>query len=203
MFKFAFVGGAFAGYAKGKRIARCGKIKICSVLYIIISSCHNTAFLLSMNPPKFHLMVDWSTKGVGYALFAGHLRQAILVGINSKEFQEDVSSSFLGELKGLVWALNNVKGLVQSRLMVLSTNSRSMFKRLTGIHTEPKKMKDKRVSRLLAWLWGTFSSTQLNVRFVPGLENIIADVMSRWGSKSGNPKEGVTEMGVDDITTIS
>lgn len=41
------------------------------------------------------------------------------MGINSKGAQEDVSSYFLGELKGLVWDLGDTKGLIQGRPMVL------------------------------------------------------------------------------------
>lgn len=116
---------------------------------------------------------------MGYALFAGHPSQALLVGINYKELQDDVSSSFLGELKGLVWALNDTKGLIQGRSVVIWTDSQSVFKRLTGKLTKPMKMRDKRVCKLLAWLWSNFPSTQLSVCFVPRLENGIVDVMSK------------------------
>lgn len=101
---------------------------------------HNTPLSMSMDSIEFYLMVDWSARGVGYALFAGHPSQAVLVGINSKGFQEDVLGSFLGELKRLVWALNDTKCLIQGRLVVFWTDSQSVFKRLIGKHIEPKKM---------------------------------------------------------------
>lgn len=69
------------------------------------------------------------------------LSQAVLAGINSKAFQEDVSSSLLSELKGLVWALTNTKGLNKTRPMVLSIVSKIGFKRLLGKHIECKEMK--------------------------------------------------------------
>lgn len=63
-------------------------------------------------------------------------------------------------------------------------------------------MRDKRVNRLLAWLRSNFLSTQLNVGFVFGLENVIADVMLRWWVKSGHLKESELEMRVDDVSAI-
>lgn len=126
-------------------------------------------------------------KGVGYALFASHLRQSVLVGLNSRDMVCDSSSSFLGELKGLVWALNDSKPLIQGKPVVLWTDSQSVFKRLTRTSTESKNLIDKRVSRLLAWLWINYPSSQMNVRFVLGLENGRADVMSRWGSRVRRP----------------
>lgn len=76
---------------------------------------HNTSLFLRLDPSAYHLMVDWSAKGVGYALFAGHLSQSNLGRLNSKRMSSDSSSSFLDELKGLVWDLNDTKSMIQSK----------------------------------------------------------------------------------------
>lgn len=89
---------------------------------------HNTSLSLDVEPPSFHIMVDWSACGVGYALFADHLSQIVLLGILSKGFVEVTSSLFLGKLKGLVWAMNGTKILVQNKLIVLWIDSQSVFK---------------------------------------------------------------------------
>lgn len=109
----------------------------------------------------------------------------------------DSSSSFMGELKGLALALNNAMSLIQGRPVVLRTDSQSVSKRLTGTSTKPKKRMNKRVSKLLAWLWSNYISSQLSIRFVPGLENGLAVVMSRWGVRHGSRiVKGVNE---DDL----
>lgn len=46
---------------------------------------HNVALFLSMDPNEFYLMMDWSARGVSYALFAGYPSQIVLVDINFKE----------------------------------------------------------------------------------------------------------------------
>lgn len=83
----------------------------------------------------------------------------MLVELNSKGMVSDTSSSFLSELKGLVSALNDAKTMIHGRLVVLWANSQSVFKQLTGTNTDPKKIMDKRVSCLLAWLWGNYPSS--------------------------------------------
>lgn len=100
----------------------------------------------------------------------------------------DHSNSFLDELRGLVGALNDAKVMINGRAMLLWIDSQSVFKRLTGNSTKPKRLMGKRVSRLLAWLWSNYLLTQMSMRFVLGLKNGMADVISRWGVKTGTPR---------------
>lgn len=79
---------------------------------------HSVALSLSMDPNEFHLIVDSIARGVGYALFASHLNQVVLVGIKSKGVQQDTSSSFWVS-KRVLWALDDTKSLLQIRLVVL------------------------------------------------------------------------------------
>lgn len=60
-----------------------------------------TRLCLVDDPPDFHLMVDYRSKGCVYALFAGSKEDCNLVGLNSKGGTEKAISSYLGELKGI------------------------------------------------------------------------------------------------------
>lgn len=126
---------------------------------------HNTALSLSVDPTLFHLKVNMSAKGVGYALFVVHPSQAILVGVNSKGYPDDVSSFFLGELKGLVGALNDTNSSIQSRLVVLWTDYQSVFKRLTRKLTEPKKNEGQEGEPITGMALGKFSFLSKKLAF--------------------------------------
>lgn len=64
-------------------------------------------------------------------------------------------------------------------------------------------MKDKWVSKLIAWLWSNFPFTQLNVGFGPGMENGIAEVVSRWAVMGGNSTGSMFEEKMDDVAVIT
>ena len=64
------------------------------------------------------ITVDYSSLGVGYALYDDHPDKGRLVAVNSKVISElsileskkgDAVSSYLGEFKGLLWALQSIK----------------------------------------------------------------------------------------------
>lgn len=55
-----------------------------------------------------------------------------------------------------------------------------MFQKFTNANVTGKHVLDRRVSRLNGWLLANFTSAQLTVRFTPGHENKLADLMSRW-----------------------
>lgn len=74
-----------------------------------------------------HVMVDWSTKGADYALFAGHPSLRVLLGVNSHGLKRNEMSSYLGEMQGLVWVLNDIKTIVQGGPWVLWTDSEGVF----------------------------------------------------------------------------
>lgn len=70
-------------------------------------------------PTEFQLMVDYSSKGSGYALFAWSYKKGKLIGINSKGNVAGAMSSYLGGLQAIFWALNESRNLVQGRELVL------------------------------------------------------------------------------------
>lgn len=50
------------------------------------------------------MKMDWSEVGCGYVLYAWDHSEGIVIGLNSKREQE-ISSSYLGELPGFVLGL--------------------------------------------------------------------------------------------------
>lgn len=74
--------------------------------------------------------------------------QGLLIVINSHKLLDD-SNSFLGELKSVSWALQDVKPFVQGRLVVLWIDAESVYKKLTGHSFDPKRMMDKRASIIM------------------------------------------------------
>lgn len=60
-------------------------------------------------PAIYYLQVDWRSKGYGYFLYAGAPERGVLVRMNSKGVGVKAFSSFLGEMKALCWALQDVK----------------------------------------------------------------------------------------------
>lgn len=116
-------------------------------------------------------MVDLSGRGIGYAFLVGHPSQGYMVGMKSHAMKEDRSSSLLGELKALCWALKGTKQLIQGNMFFPWTDNCSQkitqTQKISGVKEYQKKMEDIRVSRLLAWLWQNFPTNQLIVKFVP------------------------------------
>lgn len=89
-----------------------------------------TKLRLMGDPAKFQLMVDYGSKGFGYAPFAGSHKHGKLIGINSKRSIAKFVSSYLGELQATYWALNKTRNLVQGRNLVLWTDYESAFRRI-------------------------------------------------------------------------
>lgn len=85
----------------------------------------NVELALVRDVHAYRLIVYWSSSRVGYALFCGHPSQRLLIGVNSYKLVDD-SSSFLGELRSIAWALQYVKTLVQGRPLVIWTNAESV-----------------------------------------------------------------------------
>ena len=86
--------------------------------------------VLGLHPTEFVLEKDWSQGHVGYMLFAilsdG---QKCLVDIGSKA--NVYSSSYLGELKGIVWACGQTKSYCGSIPLTLISDA-------NGIHDKKK-----------------------------------------------------------------
>lgn len=92
-------------------------------------------------------------------------------------------SSYLGELKGICSALDETRTLVQGRKLIILTDSESAYKQIKRRDADPKCMYDVQVARLLSWLWSNFTEEQLELKFIPGEYNGIANLLSRWDNE--------------------
>lgn len=83
----------------------------------------------------------------------------------------------------MAWVFQDVKPLVQGRPIVMLTNAEGVYKKLVGLSSEPRRMIDKHVCRVVGWLLENYPSSQLTVRYVPRQENVTTDMMSRWSKR--------------------
>ena len=132
----------------------------------------------------WNLYCDWSDGGQGYALFMGKQPEGRMVALNSRrEVSGWKTSSFLGELKTIVWALKDVEHLLQGDRVTVWTDSESSQKRLMSCRLDD--FSDKRVSRCLGYLLENFPiGARLKVKFLPSGDNSFADQLSRWDVSS-------------------
>lgn len=100
------------------------------------------------NVGAHHLMVNWSSKGVGYALYAGHPIHQMLICLNSHGiYNKEVNLIIRGAKSG---GLGNIgcQSLVQGRKLVLWIDLEGVFHRLIRKYAQPKKLMDNRVRML-------------------------------------------------------
>lgn len=153
---------------------------------------------LKKNSEFFSIKVDGSGKGMGYILYVEDPTEGAVVGLRSKGSGDENASSYLGELRGVYWALEDTKKLVRGHPIVLWTDSESVYQRIAKTSIDPKKLLDVRVSQMLAWIWANFSSPRLSAKFLPGQYNKEADILSRWRRDEGVDKRDGDEQGEDD-----
>lgn len=120
-----------------------------------------TTLCLASDPLEFNLIVDYSSNGCGYALFAGSREDGNLVGLNSKGSTDKAVSSYLGEPQGICWALNKTRSIAHSKRLILWNDFESSYKRIRRCDAYHKCLYDSRVARLLSWLWTNFTAVQL------------------------------------------
>ena len=128
--------------------------------------------LPGLRPVRYVLETDWSGEHAGYLLWARGRGREHLVDLGSKAVPE-TTSSFLGELKAIVWACQATKPLRGDFPLLIRTDNQAVAEQLS---TSTPSLKDKRVLRLLGWLLG---NENFIVEFIPGAENQGADLLSR------------------------
>jgi len=142
-------------------------------------NCHVPLSLANDCFSRFLLFTDWTDFHVGYMLFgvAADSGAKKLMDIGSHVMAE-TTSSFLGELSGIVTALKKTKrlrGHVQTT--VYSDNCGVVDKLKKGAAVSD----DVRVCRRVEYILHNEANTEF--RFLPGTENIGADALSRLRSK--------------------
>jgi len=164
--------------AKSSRLSTQKWVLISERVREVYRSCLNCHVPLSLANDcfsRFLLFTDWTDFHVGYMLFgvAADSGAKKLLDIGSHVMKE-TTSSFLGELSGIVTALKKTKrlrGHVQTT--VYSDNSGVVDKLKKGVAISD----DVRVSRRLEYIFHNEENAQF--RFLPGTENTGADALSR------------------------
>lgn len=116
-----------------------------------------TNLCLMGEPAEFQLMMDYSSRGSGYAWFAESYEESKLIIINSRGNVAGAVNSYLGELQAICSALNESRNLVQGRRLILWIDSESAFKRIRNCDGDPKCLYDVRVARVLLLLGANFT----------------------------------------------
>jgi len=117
----------------------------------VVKCSVNLSFGDGKSVQEWGLMTDWSSGGMGFALFAGSPEDGRIVSLNSKKVNSNLSSH-LGELMAVKWALESVKVMVSAApaVVVLWTDSSSVSSVLQ--QDSIPKLSDVRVARLIGWI---------------------------------------------------
>ena len=121
---------------------------------------------------RYTLETDWSGEHAGYMLFAETKEGKVLCDLGSKRILEN-TSSFLGELKAVVWACKDTKAFRGDMPLRIVTDNLALAEKMKA---GSFGLNDQRAVRLFGWLLGNENFT---VEFVPGAENVGADLLSR------------------------
>jgi len=138
-------------------------------------NCHVPLSLANDLFSRFILFTDWTNFHVGYMLFGvtAESGEKKLLDLGSHGMKE-TTSSFLGELSGIVTALKKTKrlrGHVQT--LVYSDNCGVVDKLKKGVAVSD----DVRVCRRVEYILHNEANAEF--RFLPGTENTGADALSR------------------------
>jgi len=141
--------------------------------------CHQSLSLVQDRFSRFLLFTDWTDFHVGYMLFGevaeSGARKLLDVGSHCLPM---TTSSYLGELNGIVIALKKTRRLRGNvPTVVLSDNCGVIEKLKTGTATSD----DVRVCRRIEYILHNEANAEF--RFLPGSENGGADALSRLQRK--------------------
>lgn len=116
---------------------------------------------------------------MGYVLYVGEPTVGVVIGLGSIGATNNMSRSHLGELSGVVWALEITKKTILGLRIVSWTNSESVYQRSNMKISNQKKLLDVRVGHILSWIWEIFLGDRLSLKKFQGECNREADVLSR------------------------
>jgi len=138
---------------------------------------------------NFVIESDWSDDFCGYLLYANDGAKLHLCDVGSKKMPER-TSSFLGELKAVIWACKSTKAFRGDLPLVIRTDNQSVVRVLSGsIHSGA----DKRVFRLWGWI---VENETFEVEYIPGQANVGADLLSRPILATGESSTKHVDVGV-------
>jgi len=155
--------------------------------------CHQPLSLMRDRFSRFLLFTDWTDFHVGYMLFgvAAESGTRKLIDVGSHCLPE-TTSSYLGELNGIVIALKKTRRLRGNvATTVLSDNCGVIEKLRRGAAVSD----DVRVCRRIEYILHNESNAEF--RFLPGTENGGADALSRL-RKRLQPQTRVAQLSEED-----
>ncbi len=141
-----------------------------------LSRCEKVA-LANREFVRYELYSDWSGSHIGYVLFglpSSGRGEKQLLDIGSSKLEDQRSSSYLGELRGLVYALKKTKPLRGTCPTAVFNDNRALVEQLQRGELVTH---DVRVARLIAYLLANEENVEF--AFVPGESNQGADLLSR------------------------
>lgn len=147
--------------------------------------------LPAMEVSAYVLETDWADGYAGYLLFAQTKGERLLCDLGSKKMAEH-TSSFLGELRAVVWGCQSTKALRGDLPLFLRVDNQSVADVLAK---KEAPTSDLRAYRLWTWL---VANESYEVEFLPGDENRGADLLSRPGRRKR--QENAEEYEVSALT---
>ena len=149
-----------------------GKVK--DALEKAITNVH-WLILPGIEAKKFVFIIesDWSSRHMGYMLFASKDGEERLLDIGNK-MQKFSVSSYLGELDALVWACKRTKAFGGLIPVVVRTDSHAHVNKWKS-----QSLYDSDVRAFRRWGWLIANEADISFEFVPGSENTGANLLSR------------------------
>lgn len=169
-----------------------------SVVQQVISRVFDRQIYLSLpgiSPTHFRIESDWSGHHSGYLLYAVTNQETHLVDLGSKTLSEP-TSSFLGEFKSIIWACKSTKAYRGSHHTILVSDNISVVQQLQSGFPS---CSDKRVLRLWGWLC---ANEDFSTVFVPGNQNVGADLLSRPRMSQKSEEEEIFQLTSDQLQRI-
>ena len=153
----------------------------------VLKSCVSLQMGSGVAVREFELFTDWSTTSMGYVLFAITEGGSMIADVNSAvSTLGSTISSFLGELRGIAWALQKVRHIIWTAPVKICCDNAGTVQRLQRMEAMGG---DVRCSRLMVWTMENFP--QAKFEYIPGIRNVLADYLSRKNTKQGKEVRSV------------
>ena len=126
---------------------------------------------------RYELYVDWSGTHIGFVLFgfpSSGCEQRQLLDIGSSKLVDHRTSSYLGELSGVVYALEKTRALCGASPTIVFNDNRALVEQLQRGESVTH---DVRIARQISYLLANEANT--SYRFVPREINRGADLLFR------------------------
>jgi len=164
--------------AKSKRLTESDWVLITQCVrdtYTSCLECHQSLALVRDRFSRFLLFTDWTDFHIGYMLFGVTAESGTkkLIDVGS-HCVKSTTSSYLGELNGIVIALKRTRRLRGNVVTTVLSDNRGVIEKL---RSGAAVSDDVRVCRRMEYILHNEANAEF--RFLPGTENEGADALSR------------------------